>query len=88
MNKSILIKVFSTMFPGVDAVEINLIDATLTTKSEGKEPETKPLALKDVESNVSLLKDYLNLKDNINVILIDMQNSAVHVIHTNGTKNL
>lgn len=87
MNKSIIIRLFSGMFPGAETIEFNFVDGKIVTTNAGGEKDF-PLGKEDSQPTVMLLKDYLNIKGEITHIKIDMGNENVNVIHTNGTKML
>jgi len=78
---------FKKMFPGVEVVEINLANEILTTLKDGARTDV-PLVVKEVDSHVNLLKDYLNIKENITNVIINLSKKEVHVFHTNGSKKL
>lgn len=87
MNKQIILSMFSKMFPNTEAIEINLTDEVITTLSNGERKDF-PLEKNKVIDHVSLLKDYLNIKDNINNIVINIKDHSVQVFHSNGSKLL
>ena len=87
MNKSVILNLFGSMFPGTDTIEFNFVDEKMILTKNGNSDVT-PLDLDAAKGNVGLLKDFLKIKDNINNIHIDIKNHRVSVTHTNGTKQL
>jgi hypothetical protein len=88
MNRKIVLNVLRKLFPsGTDKVVMNLVDKKISYTNKG-ETTTSDLDEKAFGENLSMLKDFLNIRGNIIQVDLDLKEKTMFIKHTEGTTKL